>query len=217
MHRYLLLSIALLLPSTAARGGIINGDFSSGDFTGWSTLVKTTALGASAAVESIGGSDRAVLTVDPTSTQPATAAIQQGFFTSVAEQLTVNYGLELSLAGLSSGMAGLANVSIVLSEIGGPFEQDWTYTLYDDPAHSSGSLSIPFQSVVVNLPHAGAYLWYAQVQAFDGPAGNDAFAQLVLGGMQLASVPEPAAGALLAIGLGCAITCWAAHRRSNRT
>lgn len=215
MVRYFLVSIVLALPPATALGGIINGDFSSGDFTGWTTLAQSN-LGASATIESIGGSYRAVLTSDPTGTQPATAAIQQGFVIPAAEQLTINYGVDLSVAGLSTGMAGLANVSIVLSEIGGPFEQDWTYNLYNDPAHSTSSLSFPFQSVVANLPHAGTYLWYAQVQAFDGPAGNDAFAQLTLGGMQLASVPEPTTGALSALGLGSAIACWSVRRRGKR-
>ncbi|HEY4308798.1 MAG TPA: PEP-CTERM sorting domain-containing protein [Pirellulales bacterium] len=215
MFRNVLVSIVLALPPASAWGGIINGDFASGDFTGWTTLAQTN-LGANAAIASIGGSYRAVLTSNPTGTKPATAAIQQGFSIPAAEQLTVNFGAELSLAGLSTGMAGLANISIVLSEIGGPFEQDWTYNLYNDPVHSSGSLSVPFQSVVSNLPHAGTYLWYAQVQAFDGPSGNDAFAQLTMGGMQLASVPEPATAALSVMGLGCAVTCWAARRRGKR-
>jgi hypothetical protein len=216
MARFALMTIVLAVAPASAWGGIINGDFASGDFTGWSTLVSTPALGASVSVESIGGGNRAVLTADPTSTASATAAIQQAFFTPAAEQLTVNFGAELSLAGLSMGMAGRANVSIVLSELGGPYEQDWNYTLYNDPVLSSGSLSIPFQSVVATLPHAGTFVWYAQVQAFDGPAGNNAFAQLTMGDMKLTSVPEPTTGALSALGLGCAIACWAARWRGHR-
>jgi hypothetical protein len=208
MLRSVFLILVAASQVTGVSAAIINGNFATGDFTGWSTLDVSPALGAGLAVQSFSEGNRAVLTAAPTSTSTATAAIQQTFLVPSAARLTFDVSSDQSIAGLAEGLAGTSQVSIAVSELGGSGgDQFWMFTLYNNPAFSPSSLSNPFQTVSMLLPEGGTYNFYAQVQAADGQQGNGAFAQMTLTNLRLSDVPNSPEPGTLILGLAGLVTC----------
>ncbi len=197
MGRLLITAALVLSLSATARAEIINGDFETGDLTGW--ISETN--GPTITVQDFGGDYKAVLNFDDSSSGGGNQAqFYQEFVVEGTKQMLFSFDYQLSIHDLSGpgtfvdyfmGAGGAANVA--------------------------GSLKLSDESLNLGPATFSAVLEPGKNLAFFQIAVNVAAAngQMIIDNVQLTPIPEPSSAALVSIG-GALVAIAIQQRRRNR-
>jgi len=209
-----ILLAALLLPTSLAQAAIVNGDFATGDLTGWETYDPADFLPATVlpgVVESNGGGG---FQARFTATQPpAKAPAQFGELAFHATTITQTFTLvapatiAIDYEGFlkaATGVSDVGRVSIQANIMGDATGNVFRITNFD-PDYAPYGLGEIDQTVspatgTMKLP-AGTYTLAIEAGTESVPADNtaSASAELIVHQVYLLPIPEPATGLLLAI------------------
>ncbi len=223
---FLACAAALCAAPVSLRASIVNGDFATGDLTGWETydpldFLPMTVLPGVVESDGGGGFQARMTATQPPAKAPAqfgtlvfhATSIFQSF--TLAEPATLAIDWEATLESLpgSSSEPGSAFALAQLSDVGGFVGLPVKFTTDDFFDIGGIQIQSPLSTALFKLP-AGTY----KLELFSGtdsvPADGEASAsaELVVHNVYLLPIPEPATWLLLALAVP-ALACAAARRR----
>ena len=178
--RRLLFSAALALSlSATAQANIINGDFETGDLTGWESATN----GPTVSVEDFGGNHKAV--IDFTSSQNGDVAyFVQAFTVDGTKSMLFSFDYEFSAFDVSGPGVGVDYT------MGANGPGNLTGTVFNGQSLSLGPAE--FSAILQPGPNGMIFIIGNNVGTANG--------QMIIDNVQLTPIPEPCSAVMLAIG-----------------
>lgn len=216
----LIFSVGLVFIVAESRAGIIpNGDFETGDLTGFHPLTPGLANGGTGnvLVQFLDGSHRAVINA---TAGPSTPSLSAGnaymnsdlpFTVNVASlfEFDASYSYSTTATDSDAIRANLGLVGITASPVNSFLQYPISFVI-----SGPGTGSIPDTSFSLPVP-PGSYSIATDVHAFNGtnPTGSSSIT-LVVDNFRIVPVPEPSTIALAISGLAC--LAWRYRRRISQ-
>ncbi len=218
----ILLTVCPVLMGRAAAAGVINGNFQTGDLTGWdaNTLNPPLSTPATVAVTTVGGSLVGDVHFSTSVGGQYAGSLSQDFYTGGETKLTFDFGFSAS-APVTPGEPNVVDTLDVLVQ---DLDTNTTivHSLHDEntPGYPTGvGLAVTTNGLpvhaVATLPGSNTHIRLELLMDFHTLDGVPSSGQLLIDNVAL--VPEPSTWVLVtsaAVGLGSFV--WLRRRRSRR-